>query len=962
MLKLLGRLLGDPNARKVGRLDPIIRHINGLESDMTVLSDEALRGKTAEFRQRLENALRGKALEDRVQVEKEMLEELLPEAFAVVREAGRRVLNMRHFNEQLIGGIFLHRGQIAEMRTGEGKTLVATLPSYLNALTGKGVHVVTVNDYLAKRDSEWMGQLHRFLGLEVGIIQHHYHPGQRKISYGADITYGTNNEFGFDYLRDNMAGSLHECVQRGLHYAIIDEVDSILVDEARTPLIISGQLDQRTDVYVQMARVAPQLSKDRHYKVDEKAKNILLNEDGITEAEGILGVRQLYDPANPEQAHHLVQAIRAKELYRRDVEYVVRYNDEKGFDEIVIVDEFTGRLMLGRRYSDGLHQAIEAKEGVKIQEETQTLATITFQNYFRMYDKLSGMTGTAATEEAEFGKIYNLEVTVIPTHKPRIRKDHPDSIYKSVPAKFKAVAQEVAQMHQTGRPVLVGTVSIEKSEYLSGLLTEMGIPHSVLNAKYHEQEAKIIAQAGQKGAVTIATNMAGRGTDIILGGNPEFMAKDFLIQLGLEPYPYEDLTRALLRKDTEWADKVHAEKFPELDAAMYGRIKEAIYEFVDSCKEGGREVVEIGGLHCIGTERHESRRIDNQLRGRAGRQGDPGSSKFFLSLEDDLMRLFGGDRLKTLMDKMQAEDDMDITSGMVTRSIEGAQRKVEVYHFNIRKQVLEYDDVMNNQRKIVYAERRKVLEGEDMRPVVVRMIEKLVRDTTADFANPGVPVQEWDLPGLVATLGEAIPLLRMLTPGELEGLGSEALAGHLAEQALNAYEAKEATMDAELMRQLERQVLLRIIDQKWISHLHDIDSLRDSIGLRAYGQKDPLLEYKREAYTTFQALMRAIQVEFITQVFTMQVLYEPPPSAFDVIMPEFFHGADEGQIAPIESPEQLAAEMRALGLPVPPVPGDEEEEEIRYDQTSFVFGGASRLLLPKAPLDGSHEADSNEGK
>ncbi|MEB3328424.1 MAG: preprotein translocase subunit SecA, partial [Candidatus Sericytochromatia bacterium] len=862
MLKLLGRLLGDPNARKVGRLDPIIRHINGLEGDMTALSDDALRGKTADFRQRLENALRGKDAEDRAQVEKEMLEELLPEAFAVMREAGRRVLNMRHFDEQLIGGIFLHRGQIAEMRTGEGKTLVATLPSYLNALTGKGVHVVTVNDYLAKRDSEWMGQVHRFLGLEVGIIQHHYHPGQRKISYGADITYGTNNEFGFDYLRDNMAGSLQECVQRGLHYAIIDEVDSILVDEARTPLIISGQLEQRTDVYVLMARVAPQLAKDRHYKVDEKAKNILLNEEGIAEAERILGVAQLYDPTNPEQAHHLVQAIRAKELYRRDVEYVVRYNDEKGFDEIVIVDEFTGRLMIGRRYSDGLHQAIEAKEGVKIQEETQTLATITFQNYFRMYDKLSGMTGTAATEEAEFGKIYNLEVTVIPTHKPRIRKDHPDSIYKTVPAKFKAVAHEVAQMHQTGRPVLVGTVSIEKSEYLSELLKEMGIPHNVLNAKYHEQEAKIIAQAGQKGAVTIATNMAGRGTDIILGGNPEFMAKDFLVQLGLEPYPYEDLTRALLRKDTEWADKVHAEKFAELDAATYTRIKEAIYEFVDTCKEGGREVVEIGGLHCIGTERHESRRIDNQLRGRAGRQGDPGSSKFFLSLEDDLMRLFGGDRLKTLMDKMQAEDDMDITSGMVTRSIEGAQRKVEVYHFNIRKQVLEYDDVMNNQRKIVYAERRKVLEGEDMRPVVTRMIEKMVRDTTAEFAHPGVPVQEWDLAGLIATLGEAIPLLRMLTPAELEGMGSDALAGHLAEQALNAFEAKEATMEPELMRQLERQVLLRIIDQRWISHLHDIDTLRENIGLRAYGQKDPLLEYKREAYSTFQALMRSIQVEF----------------------------------------------------------------------------------------------------
>ncbi len=958
MLKLLSKILGDPNERKVKRLDPIIRHINGLEEDMMKLSDDALRGKTAEFKQRIENALRGKSPEDRKAVEKEILEDVLPEAFAVVREGGRRVLNMRHFDVQLVGGIILHRGQIAEMRTGEGKTLVATLPSYLNALTGKGVHVITVNDYLAKRDSEWMGQLHRFLGLEVGLVQHHYHPGQRKISYGADITYGTNNEFGFDYLRDNMATSLQECVQRGLHFAIIDEVDSILVDEARTPLIISGQLDQRTDIYVQMAQMAPKMQKEAHYKVEEKTKNILMSEEGVEHAEKVLGVEELYDPNNPELAHHLVQALRAKELYRRDVEYVVRYNEEKGFDEIVIVDEFTGRLMIGRRYSDGLHQAIEAKENVRIQEETQTLATITFQNYFRMYNKLAGMTGTAATEEAEFGKIYNLEVTVIPTNKPRIRKDVPDSIYKSVPAKFKAVAKEVAEMYQTGRPVLVGTISIEKSEYLGGLLTEMGVPHSVLNAKYHEQEAKIIAQAGSKGAVTIATNMAGRGTDIILGGNSEFMAKDFLVQLGLEPYPYEDLTRALLRKDTEWADKVHREMFSELDQDTYDKIKTAIYKFVDDCKAGGREVVEIGGLHCIGTERHESRRIDNQLRGRAGRQGDPGSSKFFLSLEDDLMRMFGGDRIKSLMDKMQAEDDMDITSGMVSRSIEGAQRKVEVYHFNIRKQVLEYDDVMNNQRKIVYSERRKVLEGEDMRPVVLRMIEKFVRDTTQQFANPGVPVAEWDLQGLLAVLGDVIPLMKMITVSELEGLGSESLAGHLIEQAHAAYEAKEATLDLEMMRQLERQILLRIIDQKWISHLHDIDGLRESIGLRAYGQKDPLLEYKREAYETFQALMRAIQADFIAQIFHMQVVYEPPPTPFQMIMPEFF-GADEADIAAMESPEALAAEMRALGIPMPDMPIDEQggmdegpEEEMKYADEPVVLGFGRKFLDAQAPQEG----------
>jgi preprotein translocase subunit SecA len=858
--------------------------------------------------------------------------------------------------------MILHKGQIAEMRTGEGKTLVATLPSYLNALTGKGVHVITVNDYLAKRDSEWMGQLHRFLGLEVGLIQNHYHPGQRKISYGADITYGTNNEFGFDYLRDNMASSMHECVQRGLHYAIIDEVDSILVDEARTPLIISGQLDQRTDIYENLARVAPRLKKDVDYTVEEKTKNILLTEEGIEHAEKILNVRELYDPNNPELAHHLVQALRAKELYHRDKEYVVRYNDEKGFDEVVIVDEFTGRLMIGRRYSDGLHQAIEAKEGVKIQEETQTLATITFQNYFRMYDKLSGMTGTAATEEAEFGKIYNLEVTIIPTNKHRIRKDLSDSIYGSVQAKFNAVANEVAEVHKTGRPVLVGTISIEKSEYLGQLLTQRGIPHNVLNAKYHESEAKIVAQAGSKGAVTIATNMAGRGTDIILGGNSEFMAKDYLIQLGLEPYPYEDLTRALLRKDEAWADKVHAEKFTELDDETYAKIKKAIFHFVDECKAAQKDVIEVGGLHCIGTERHESRRIDNQLRGRAGRQGDPGSSKFFLSLEDDLMRLFGGDRIKNMMTSMNAEDDMDITSGMVSKAIERAQRKVEIYHFNIRKQVLEYDDVMNNQRKIVYAERRKVLEGEDMRPVVVQMIKKYVKDVASEFVNEAIPRQEWDVPGLVAVLGDAIPLLKTLSAKELEDYGTQSLVDYLTEQAMMAYEAKESTMDAQMLRQLERQILLRIIDQKWIGHLHDIDALRESIGLRAYGQKDPLIEYKKEAYDTFQALMRSIQADFISQLFHMQVVYEAPPSPFDMVNMADFMGADDNDIARFENMEQLRREMEALGMPMPPEPTeaqlaalerlqqenqvgvDEEEDTTPFVEESFVLGGGRSLL------------------
>ncbi|MDB5096889.1 MAG: preprotein translocase subunit SecA, partial [Cyanobacteria bacterium RYN_339] len=752
-------------------------------------------------------------------------------------------------------------------------------------------------------------------------------------------------EFGFDYLRDNMAGNTHECVQRGLGFAVIDEVDSILIDEARTPLIISGQMDDRADLYEQLIKVAPRMVKEEDYAVEEKTKNILLTEEGIEKAEKILNVRELYDPNNPELAHHLVQALRAKELYLRDVEYVVKYNEEKGFDEIVIVDEFTGRLMTGRRYSDGLHQAIEAKEGVKIQEETQTLATITFQNYFRMYQKLSGMTGTAATEEAEFGKIYNLEVTVIPTNKERIREDQQDSIYKTIGAKFRAVANEVAEMHKTGRPVLVGTISIEKSEHLSELLKAKGVPHHVLNAKYHEMEAKIIAQAGSRGAVTIATNMAGRGTDIILGGNSEFMAKDYLTQLGLEPYPYEDLTRALLRKDEAWADKVWREMFTELDEDTYTKIKTAIFSFVDQCKAAQKDVISVGGLHCVGTERHESRRIDNQLRGRAGRQGDPGSSKFFLSLEDDLMRLFGGDRIKGLMDRMAAEEDMDITSGMVSRAIEGAQRKVEIYHFNIRKQVLEYDDVMNNQRKIVYAERRKVLEGEDIRPVVVRMVEKFTQTTANEFVAPGVPREEWDFAGLINTLGEAIPLLRNLTVKELEDFGSESLPKFLQEQAVMAFESKEATMAPEIMRQLERQVLLRIIDQKWIAHLHDIDALRESIGLRAYGQKDPLLEYKREAYETFQVLMRAIQSDFVHQVFHMQVVYEAPPSPFQMIMPEFFQGADDGDIAAMEDMAEIEREMRALGLPMPQFPTDAQALDDEPMTTAF----GRRLLQVDRP-------------
>ncbi len=835
MMKLLGKLLGDANERKIKSVRPLLFKINSLEEEFQALTDEQLKGKTVEFRERLAKG--------------ETLDSLLPEAFATVREAGKRVLGMRHFDVQMIGGIMLHKGQISEMRTGEGKTLVATLPAYLNALPGKGVHVVTVNDYLAKRDSEWMGQIYRFLGLEVGIIQHHLNPHQRRMAYAADITYATNNELGFDYLRDNMARSIEDCVQRPLNYAIVDEVDSILVDEARTPLIISGQLEQSADLYEKLAKVAPKLKRDVDYTLDEKAKNVILTEDGITHAEKLIGVRDLYDAANPELAHQLINSLKAKEIYLRDREYVVRVNPENGQPEVVIVDEFTGRLMVGRRYSEGLHQSIEAKEGVPIQDETQTLATITFQNYFRMYNKLGGMTGTAATEEAEFGKIYNLEVAVIPTNRPIQRKDVSDVVYKTVQAKFNAVADEIEENHKKGRPLLVGTVSIEKSEYLSEILKQRGIPHNVLNAKYHEQEAKIVAQAGRLGAVTIATNMAGRGTDIILGGNPEGLTGDLLVERG-----YEDPTMAP----------------PE-------EVIKAREEAVRICADEKARVIEAGGLHIIGTERHESRRIDNQLRGRAGRQGDPGSTRFFLSLEDDLMRLFGGDRIAKMMDRMNVPEEEAIEHGLVTRAIEGAQRKVEVYHFNIRKQVLEYDDVMNKQREIIYKERRLVLEGADMRANVLGMIKRVVKDLCEQYVNPQVQRDEWDIEGLMQALAEYVPLMGTMPRDEVESLvGSEAILRHLTETAIAAYEAKEATMDPEMLRQIERHFLLTIFDQRWIEHLHDIDALRDGIGLRAYGQKDPLQEYKREAFDLFQSLLAAIQHDVVRHVFHVQVIYDVP--------------------------------------------------------------------------------------
>ena len=705
MIQFLLKLMGDPNERKVKAIMPIIEHINALEPEFEKLSDDELRAKTQEFKEILKNRRTSDNPKADKILEKEALDKILPEAFATVREAGKRVLNMRHFDVQLIGGYFLHNGHIAEMRTGEGKTLVATLPAYLNALTGKGVHVITVNDYLAKRDSEWMGKIYKFLGLSVGVILSGGRSADdfelKRQAYACDITYGTNNEFGFDYLRDNMAGSMDMLVQRPYNYAIIDEVDSILIDEARTPLIISGRVEKSADTYRMMAKVAPQLEKVRDYEVDEKNKNIILTEEGIDRAQEIIGCKDLFDLSD-NYAHHLLQALKAKELFIRDTDYVVKNG------EVCIVDEFTGRLMEGRRWSDGLHQAIEAKEGVKIQDETQTLASITFQNLFRLYPKLSGMTGTAMTEEAEFGKIYNLEVTTIPTNKPDIRINYPDVIYKTEKQKYLSVVDDIIAQHKKGRPVLVGTISIEKSELLSKLLKDRNIPHNVLNAKHHAKEAYIIAQAGRKGAVTIATNMAGRGTDILLGGNAEYLAKEKLENEGITPEDanYEERKDQLLAETREQTEQEH------------------------------KEVIRVGGLHVIGTERHESRRIDNQLRGRAARQGDPGSTRFFLSLEDNLMRIFGGEKIIQLMNALNVEEDMAIENPIITRQIQSAQKKVETYHFDIRKSVLEYDDVMNVQREKFYEQRRKVLSGKNLSEDIVYMIEREIDRLLSSYISP----------------------------------------------------------------------------------------------------------------------------------------------------------------------------------------------------------------------------------
>jgi preprotein translocase subunit SecA len=824
---VLSKLLSVGSGRELRRAQAMVAPINALEAEMEARSDVELRELTDTYRKRLQGG-------------EEDLDDLLPEAFATVREASRRVLGKRHFDVQLVGGAAMHWAQIAEMRTGEGKTLAATLPAYLNALTGEGVHIITVNDYLAKRDAEWMGTIYRFLGLDVGVILASMTPWERRPNYAADITHGTNNEFGFDYLRDNMALSTDELVQRGHHFAIVDEVDSILVDEARTPLIISGPAEQGARWYQQFARIAPRMRRDVHYEVDEGKHTVAINEEGVAHVEQTLGIENLYDSLNTPLVQHLQNAVRAQELYKRDRDYIVRDG------EVLIVDEFTGRVLEGRRYSEGLHQAIEAKEGVRIKEENQTYATITLQNYFRLYDKLAGMTGTAKTEEAEFNHIYKLGVVEVPTNRPMIREDHADVIYKTEQAKFTALVEDIAERHESGQPILIGTVSIEKSERVSRMLERRGIKHSVLNAKNHEREAHIIAQAGRLGAVTVATNMAGRGVDIMLGGNVDYLAQESMRVKGLD------------------AEEVDPEAWNQ---ALQSEIELKTTEVAAEHDK----VVHLGGLCVLGTERHESRRIDNQPRGRSGRQGDPGESRFFLSLEDDLMRMFATKTVASLMDRLSLPEDVPITHRLVTRAIANAQRQVESQNFERRKNVLKYDEVMNRQREVIYDTRRRILEGEDLGEQTLNFLTDVVSNVFTQYSPPGVYPEEWDLDGLFATLSTIYPAAVDKDEVDLTTVDHAELEVLLLEDAERAYKEREQELGQELLAELERAVLLTVLDRHWREHLYEMDYLQEGIGLRAIGQRDPLVEYQREAFDMFQALQETIKREAVAYVFNASV-------------------------------------------------------------------------------------------
>jgi preprotein translocase subunit SecA len=917
---LLGKVFGTKNEREVKRLLPRVAAISALESEMHKLSDEQLRAKTDDFRKRIADRLsripdepeadpqRLKELDkERLNATNEILNEILEEAFAVVREAGRRVLNMRHFDVQLIGGMVLHQGTISEMKTGEGKTLVATLPVYLNALSGRGVHVVTVNDYLAKRDSEWMGQLYRFLGLSVGVIVHDLDDQERRDAYAADVTYGTNNEFGFDYLRDNMKFDLKDCVQRPHNFAIVDEVDSILIDEARTPLIISGASEESTDKYARVNRIIPKLEKGVEtpgapgepatytgdFVVDEKHRNITVTDEGWEKVEGLLGIGNIADPENWALKHHVETAIKAHALYHRDVEYVVKDG------EVIIVDEFTGRLMPGRRWSDGLHQAVEAKEGVKIERENQTLATITFQNYFRMYKKLAGMTGTAETEAAEFGKIYNLDVIVIPTNKQLLRVENPDLVYRTEKEKYFASADEIQKLNDTGQPVLVGTTSIEKSERLSDLLKKKGIKHVVLNAKYHEKEAEIVAQAGRKGMVTIATNMAGRGTDILLGGNPEFMAKQECVKKGIaQPLRVAQGKLQVAVDDSKSTVWYYAGSEYVVPTDQWN---EALSRYKAQTDTEHDEVTAAGGLFILGTERHEARRIDNQLRGRAGRQGDPGASRFYLSLEDDLMRIFAKEWVSTLLQRLGMEEGVPIESRLISRRIEKAQEAVEAQHFEARKHLLEYDDVMNKQREAVYGLRRQLLEGVDQKDLI---LEDYVAGILSELLDVHAPVKahpaDWDIKGLKDAIFTRFGVDILAEGIKPETLNRQELGDAVFEKLKSRYDSKEELIGLEAMRYHERMIMLSVLDQQWKDHLLNMDHLKEGIGLRSYGQKDPLVEYKRESFDMFEDMMQRFQEDTTRYLYLMQIIRR----------------GDEGPVGPAGGGPQDQDQGGPAGVPV----------------------------------------------
>jgi preprotein translocase subunit SecA len=881
--RVVARFIGTKHERDIKKMQPIVEQINAKEPEVQRLSDEQLKERFAELRAEVQEKLKDLEPGDATYKDElqRALEPAIVPAFALVREAGRRFLKMRHFDVQLIGGMVLHSGKIAEMKTGEGKTLVATLPAALNALAGRGVHIVTVNDYLARRDAEWMSALYKALGLSVGVIVHDLDDDQRRAAYAADITYGTNNEFGFDYLRDNMKYDLASCVQRGHQFGIVDEVDSILIDEARTPLIISGPSEESTDKYFKIDKIIPKLIQDIDYTLDEKHRTATLTEEGVTKCERLLSLGNLYDPAHMETIHHVYQALRAHTLYKRDVEYVVKDG------EVIIVDEFTGRQMPGRRWSDGLHQAVEAKEGVKIERENQTLATITFQNYFRMYKKLSGMTGTAETEAAEFSKIYNLDVVAVPTNRPLVRKENRDVVYRTEKEKFEAVVNGILQeddsyangirhYHERGQPVLVGTISIEKSEAIADLLKKTGIPHAVLNAKQHEKESGIVAQAGRKGAITVATNMAGRGTDILLGGNPEALTRDYCLKNKLA-MPYA-AAPAVIGGDNTSGNGTQ----PSMPMVLFqheGKIFQVPQDqwqpvfdrFAEQCKAEHDEVVALGGLHILGTERHEARRIDNQLRGRAGRQGDPGSSRFFLSLEDDLMRIFGGERVKQLMFRLGMTEGVPIESGMISSRIENAQKSVEAQNFDARKHLLEYDDVMNKQRETIYGIRRSALEGKDQRDYVLGIAEDVAREIVSTYCPRELHPGQWNTAQYLAEMNSQFGIDAKAMEADPATLNHDELSEATVEAVRKRYEERERQFSPDLLRWLERRIILDVVDTQWKDHLLSLDHLKEGIGLRGYGQKDPLVEFKKEAFVLFEDMMTRIDNETVRYLFHVQI-------------------------------------------------------------------------------------------